>query len=132
MKNLPSIETIRLDKEMIGATFSVSDVILNDCRAKITDVFGHCVNMQVRGFLFSEKATTYRFEAPADWWQAVKERWAPAWALRRWPVKMRTEIVDVKALYTDPRLRVSLPDYAHNLVLQRLEPQTVGQPWGEA
>ena len=23
---------------------------------------------------------------PADWWQAVKQRWFPAWALRRWPV----------------------------------------------
>lgn len=25
--------------------------------------------------------------APADWWQAVKERWFPEWALRRWPVR---------------------------------------------
>ena len=23
---------------------------------------------------------------PRDWWQAVKERFAPAWAKRRWPV----------------------------------------------
>lgn len=28
-------------------------------------------------------------EWPADWWQAFKARWFPAWALRRWPVKMR-------------------------------------------
>lgn len=27
---------------------------------------------------------------PADWWQAVKERWFPAWALRRWPVQRVT------------------------------------------
>ena len=24
---------------------------------------------------------------PATWWDAVKERWYPKWALRRWPVK---------------------------------------------
>ena len=24
---------------------------------------------------------------PADWWQALKERFAPAWFLRRWPVR---------------------------------------------
>lgn len=24
---------------------------------------------------------------PADWWQAFKERWLPAWAKRRWPVQ---------------------------------------------
>lgn len=28
--------------------------------------------------------------APADWWEHVKERFAPAWFLRRWPVRMRT------------------------------------------
>lgn len=25
---------------------------------------------------------------PADWWQAVKARWFPQWALRRWPVRL--------------------------------------------
>ena len=23
---------------------------------------------------------------PANWWQHVKQRWFPRWALRRWPV----------------------------------------------
>ena len=32
-------------------------------------------------------------ETPADWWEAVKERWVPAWAKRRWPVKKRAWIV---------------------------------------
>jgi hypothetical protein len=26
---------------------------------------------------------------PLTWWDAVKERWFPAWALRRWPVRYR-------------------------------------------
>lgn len=26
---------------------------------------------------------------PQDWWEAVKERWFPHWALKRWPVKYR-------------------------------------------
>lgn len=26
---------------------------------------------------------------PADWWQAVKERWAPVWWKKRWPVRMK-------------------------------------------
>lgn len=29
---------------------------------------------------------TFRVTYPRDWWQAFKERWAPRWALRRWPV----------------------------------------------
>ncbi len=27
---------------------------------------------------------------PADWWQAVRQRWAPFWTLRRWPLTFRT------------------------------------------
>lgn len=27
---------------------------------------------------------------PADWWQAFRERWAPRWWLRRWPVRYKT------------------------------------------
>jgi hypothetical protein len=29
------------------------------------------------------------FDVPADWYQALRERFAPAWWLRRWPVKTR-------------------------------------------
>jgi hypothetical protein len=28
---------------------------------------------------------------PATWWQHLKQRWFPAWALRRWPVRMETK-----------------------------------------
>lgn len=28
-------------------------------------------------------------EVPADWWEAIKERWFFKWMLKRWPVKMR-------------------------------------------
>jgi len=29
------------------------------------------------------------FSYPLDWWQAFKARWFPAWALKRWPAKMK-------------------------------------------
>jgi len=31
---------------------------------------------------------------PDGWWQAVRERWWPAWVLRRWPVKYKTIDID--------------------------------------
>lgn len=31
---------------------------------------------------------------PADWWQAFKERWFPAWLLRRYPVKYERIDID--------------------------------------
>ena len=33
---------------------------------------------------------------PADWWQATKERWFPAWWLRRWPVRYEKIDLDVQ------------------------------------
>ena len=41
----------------------------------------------------------YTFKAPSDWWEAVKERWFPAWALKRWPVCYRVDTINVLALY---------------------------------
>ena len=36
---------------------------------------------------------------PADWWQHFKERWFPAWALMRWPVR-----------YTEHNATMMFPD----------------------
>lgn len=36
---------------------------------------------------------------PADWWQAVKQRFAPAWFLRRWPVKEKVIVLTARELY---------------------------------
>lgn len=33
-----------------------------------------------------EETVSCNIKWPANWWQAVKERWLPAWAKQRWPV----------------------------------------------
>lgn len=38
------------------------------------------------------RLTEYRW--PATWWDAVKERWYPTWAKRRWPVRYEKVTVD--------------------------------------
>ena len=44
---------------------------------------------------------------PADWWQAVKSRFAPAWFRRRYPVRVRTVTIYVRAVY--PKLKLDAP-----------------------
>jgi hypothetical protein len=44
---------------------------------------------------------------PKDWWQALKARFAPKWALRRWPV--RENVIDMTVLYP----RIQLPRERH-------------------
>lgn len=53
-----------------------------------------------------QKATV---EYPADWWQAVRARWFPAWALRRWPARMVRIEMDAAAYV--PEIRSVYPDY---------------------
>jgi hypothetical protein len=36
-----------------------------------------------------EKTIIIHEKWPTDWWQALKERWWPRWALRRWPVEYK-------------------------------------------
>ncbi len=48
-------------------------------------------------------------EYPEDWWQAFKERWFPAWILRRYPVKYRVIDIDRK-IYKAVCPHVNKPD----------------------
>ena len=46
------------------------------------------------------------FTYPLDWWQALKARWFPAWALKRWPVQMKRvgggrKEVEVRAIFPE-------------------------------
>lgn len=38
---------------------------------------------------------------PADWWQAVKQRFAPKWFLRRYPVKTILFTITVQDIFPD-------------------------------
>lgn len=47
---------------------------------------GMAVNAIAR--LGGQRFEPIHIEYPRDWWQALKARWYPAWALARWPVAM--------------------------------------------
>ena len=68
-------------------------------------------------------------EWPADWWQAVKDRWAPGWMKARWPVKMKCVRLQAKELYP----KFSRVDWEPQLHLARRESvRWQGQPEGSA
>lgn len=49
-------------------------------------------------------------QIPADWWEAVKERWAPQWALRRWPVRWHS--IPTRTTVTHCCPHIDVPDVA--------------------
>lgn len=53
---------------------------------------------EIRGFVAAKKeSVTVRY--PADWWQAVKLRFAPQWFLGQWPVLYREVVVDARLMF---------------------------------
>lgn len=70
-------------------------------RALEDDVSG--MALELRAYVWQEVLQNERvtlavdesgaFEAawPATWWEHFKQRWFPAWALARWPVKLETK-----------------------------------------
>ena len=47
----------------------------------------------------AEDLKTYDIKYPNDWWEAVKERWAPQWFLKRCPVSYVEQHIDLKAIW---------------------------------
>jgi hypothetical protein len=43
---------------------------------------------------------------PANWWEAVKDRFLPAWGKRRWPINYTRRVMIAREYYPD----VALPD----------------------
>jgi len=63
----------------------------------IRSAMGHNV-LQLRGWLASRQHTqSVRY--PADWWEALKARFAPRWALTRWPVRYTSITLDACAIW---------------------------------
>ena len=46
---------------------------------------------------------------PADWIEAVKERFAPHWFLKRWPVKYTKKYFNARIMY--PKVRYPEEEY---------------------
>jgi len=71
--------------------------------------------LRVRGFVWAESLETIESSYPADWWEAFKERWFPAWLLKHYPVKHIEHILEAKALYP----KMSVPEEPHNFYLHK-------------
>ena len=76
---------------------------------------------RIRGHVWGERESVQKVSItyPTDWKQAVKERFFPAWALKRWPVRNKIITMDVKCFY--PNFRPKLDGEEHRLVIFKKE-----------
>lgn len=61
----------------------------------------------LRATVVVEQQKPLRLDMPDDWWEHFKERWFPAWALARWPVRKKVIELPMKTIY--PTLQTQIP-----------------------
>ena len=116
-----SYSTFELEKMKLMAQTIISRELAEDfanapeVRSGILDYVTGSMVLQVRQEVYGRQLDEVKAEWPADWWQAFKARWLPAWALRRWPIKMHAVILEARELY--PKL--AAPNLAPVLWLHR-------------
>lgn len=110
-----SITKVVLEKVRLEVGAAVSQEMLDGKMDYFTDWMSNRIRVQVRGFLWGKEIESYELRYPLNWVEAFKERWAPAWLLRRSPVRCVTKTISLKAIY--PTLRHLVPEHEPRLVL---------------
>lgn len=101
------MEVVRYSLERFGAYAVFSPVVLESLLLEsIPGVVTDELAVRLMGVVAVWKEERV-LKVPADWWQAVKQRWFPKWALERWPVKMK--VYDAAVIL--PKVPVVRPEY---------------------
>jgi hypothetical protein len=88
-------KSVTLKQLKVGLNFKVSPEV------EIDDL-NRLICYRITGYVWSQDAGKKEvFKYPADWWQALKERWFPRWLLKRFPVVYTYKEFIVKATYPD-------------------------------
>lgn len=78
------------EKVLIAANKRVPVEMLQRCDIRThVDVIRNDLVFMLDTYMVGIPKETIDLEAewPEDWWEAFRERWFPAWWLKRWPVK---------------------------------------------
>ena len=120
---LLSYKTICLERFEAQAQTVVSKYIVDDMFANPvvfdarTDMLMEDLVFKLRAFVYGEQTVIKHTKYPSNWKEAVKERFFPHWALRRWPVEYTEVVFDVKTMYPE----ISVPDAVHRTHVELYE-----------
>lgn len=118
MKNM---QDVFLERLRFGILSKMPKDLLDVDVDIVKDTFTDDVIAQVKGFVWAEQKSIQHQEIvyPIDWREAFKERWFTEWMKKRWPVRYKRVVLDVKAIY--PTFRPAVPKEQCVLHIQRYE-----------
>jgi len=91
-----------LDEALVHELANMPELELQMYASVIADQ----IVIAVRGFMLGDELERVSASWPANWWEAVKSRFLPEWAKKRWPIRYERIMLEAKALY--PKMK--LPD----------------------
>ena len=110
---------VALEKLRFGFMCNIDRHLEDVCTIDIHDdllySLGREMAVRVNGFVFKENLDEVEIKYPADWWQAVKERFAPEWFIRWYPVRYEERAWDLIAVYPRVAGKISMPGEQHCL-----------------
>lgn len=56
---------------------------------------------RIRASILSSRPEVHTVTHPETWWDAFKERWFPAWARERWPVRYQEHRLETRMLFPE-------------------------------
>lgn len=95
----------------------------------IADREAHALVYTLRAGVLGQNLEPIVIEHPADWWQALKERWLPGWGLRRWPVRYKRIKIEAQVLY--PRIERIIPDQQSTLLYSVASTKVIARPYND-
>lgn len=105
-----TIETKRVPSRRIGVTCQVDEraaAYFPDVRARMWSEACRGMHLELTALVYGWKEQQPEYIAyPADWWEALKHRWAPAWALELWPIKWKVHRFTFAEWYPNVRARI--------------------------
>ncbi len=114
-ENLEMMEAVVLKcvtESDIRAVIARVDVDFEEYASFLTDDLLIRLKAEVLGEHIRLPAIRY----PANWKEAVKERFAPLWFLKRWPVQYAEKAFDVRVVYP----MMALPHVVHSIAAVRV------------
>lgn len=87
-------QELRLERRRFAYEYAVSDHIREERGSGLLKYIDKETRVRLSCDIWChDEQAIVKFEPvsyPATWWEHLKQRWFPRWALRRWPVRLTT------------------------------------------
>ena len=113
-----NVEIVAMEQLRIGCAQELSDNFDREVQVSVLrQTLCDNITAYFKTFVWVESKNIQEKEVkyPADWWQALKEKWFPKWLLEKYPVEYMHHRLVAKCLY--PGFTPAIPDKGFRIAI---------------